>query len=176
MLAASAYLIVFRTVHVGAGVAWGGSLLLFVVFIQPSAASVGPAAAPFLLELLGNRQLGRAILSMAAVTILGGGFLYWHDWQLYGGFGDWIGSRFGLGLTIGAIAAIAAFLIGLFGTKPKAAQLVSLVRAASEAGGPPSPDVAAQMGALSARLRLLSQANLALVLVGVLTMSTARYW
>jgi hypothetical protein len=53
---------------------------------------------------------------------------------------------------------------------------VSLVRAASEAGGPPSSDVAAQMGALSARLRLLSQANLALVLVAVLTMSTARYW
>src|SRR6266496_2338147 len=106
MLATSAYVIVFRIVHIAAGVAWGGSLLLFVVFIQPSASSVGPAGAPFMLELLGKRQLGRAILTMGAVTIIGGAFLYWHDWQLYGGFGDLIGSRFGLGLTIGAIAAI----------------------------------------------------------------------
>jgi uncharacterized membrane protein len=176
MLATSPYLIVFRVVHIGAAVAWGGSLLLFVMFIQPSAASVGPAGAPFMLELLGNRQLGRAILAMAAVTILGGAFLYWHDWQLYGGLGDWVGSRFGLGLTIGAVAAIIAFLIGVFGTKPKAAELVSLVRGASESGGPPSPEVGAKMGALQAQLRVLSQANLALVLVSVLTMSTARYW
>lgn len=33
MLATSAYLIVFRLLHIVAGVAWAGSVFLFVVFV-----------------------------------------------------------------------------------------------------------------------------------------------
>jgi uncharacterized membrane protein len=102
MVAASVYLIVFRIVHILAGVAWGGSAFFLVVFVQPSAAAIGPVAGPFMQELLGRRKLVNAILGMAGFTIVGGAFLYWHDWQAYGSLGDWVGSRFGLGVTIGA--------------------------------------------------------------------------
>ena len=172
MLATSLYMIVFRIVHILAGVAWGGSAVLFVLFVQPSAAAIGPAAAPFMGELLGKRRVVNALLGMGAVTIVGGLFLYWHDWHLYGSFGDWVGSRFGVVLTIGAIAAIAAWLIGLLGSRPRVERVMMLNRKAAEAGTPPPPEV----GVLQAQLKMFARASLALIVVSVLAMSTARYW
>ncbi|MGE5461065.1 MAG: hypothetical protein ACM3WR_10640, partial [Solirubrobacterales bacterium] len=68
MIATSAYMIVFRILHIGAGVAWGGSVFLFVVLIQPSAAAIGPAAGPFVMELLAKRKLVSWLLSLAGTT------------------------------------------------------------------------------------------------------------
>jgi len=175
MVAASVYLIVFRIVHILAGVAWGGSAFFLVVFVQPSAAAIGPAAGPFMQELLGRRKLVNAILGMAGFTIVGGAFLYWHDWQAYGSLGDWVGSRFGLGVTIGALASIVAFLIGLFGTKPGVDRLMALVEQAADAGGGPSPDMAREIQELQAHLRVLAMTSLAFIAVAVLAMATARY-
>jgi len=57
MVAASTYMLVFRLLHIGSGIAWAGSVFLFVVLIQPSAASVGPAAGHFMMELMGRRKI-----------------------------------------------------------------------------------------------------------------------
>lgn len=176
MLAINTYYIVFRVLHVVSGVAWGGSVFLFVVFVQPSAAAIGPAASPFMRELLGERKLVNKILWIAAFTIVGGLFLYWRDWHGFASFGDWIGSRFGLVLTIGSIAAIAGFLVGLFGTKPGVDRLMALGRQVAEAGGTPPPEVAEEIPRLQSRLRVLARTNLALIAIAVLAMATARYW
>ena len=45
MLAANLFMIVFRLLHIVAGVLWVGSAFLFVGFIGPSAAEVGPRRA-----------------------------------------------------------------------------------------------------------------------------------
>lgn len=176
MQAAAVYMIVFRVVHILAGVAWGGSVFLFVVFLQPSAGAIGPAAAPFLGELLGRRKLVDAILWIAAFSIAGGLLLYWHDMQEVGGLADFVGLQRGFVLTIGAVAGIAAFLIGLFGTKPRLDRVMALNRQAAQAGGPPAPEQAAQIGRLQSQLRVLARTSLALIGVSVLAMSTARYW
>jgi hypothetical protein len=176
MQAAALYVIVFRVVHIVAAVAWGGSVFLFVVYLQPTAGAIGPAAAPFVGELLGRRRLVDAILWIAAFAIAGGLFLYWHDMQNAGGLGDWVGSRLGLVLTIGAVAAIAAFLIGLFGTKPRLDRVLAMNREAAKAGGPPAPEQAAEIGRLQGQLRVLARSSLALIGVSALAMSTARYW
>jgi uncharacterized membrane protein len=75
MIAADVTMIVFRIVHITAGVAWAGSVFLFVVFVQPSAAAIAPAGAPFIAELLGRRRLVDRLLLFAAVTIAGGALL-----------------------------------------------------------------------------------------------------
>jgi uncharacterized membrane protein len=103
---------VFRVVHILAAIAWGGAVFLFVVYIQPSAAAIAPAGAPFIRELLAKRRMVDGILTLASTTILGGAFLYWHDWQLTGTFGDWVESTYGAWLTVGAIAALGAFSSG----------------------------------------------------------------
>ncbi len=176
MTATSLYLIVFRALHITAGVAWGGAVFLFVFFIQPSSAKLGPAAGPFMAELLGRRRLVDVILAIAAFTVGAGLFLYWHDWQVYGSLGHFLDTGFGLSLTIGALSAITAFLIGLLGTKPGVDRLMSLARQVAESGGAPPPEVAAEIPTLQARLKVLARVSLALIAAAVLGMATARIW
>lgn len=179
MIATSIYPIVFRIIHITAGVIWVGSVFMFVVFVQPSAAAVAPSAGRFMSELLGKRHFVDALLGFASVTIAGGLFLYWHDQQIYGGLREFLHMRMGVVLTIGALSAITAFLFGLFGTRPRVMRFLGLAgqaAAAAESGEPPSPEIVAQMGALQAQLKILARVSLAFVLVAVLAMSTARYW
>ena len=169
------FMIVFRALHIAAGVAWAGSVFLFVVLIQPSAAAIGPAAGPFMMELLGRRKLVSWLLSLGGTTVVAGLLLYWRDANGLDGLGAFLPSKFGLILTIGAAAAITAFLIGLFGTRPNAARLLDLTsRVAS--GGPPAPAIAQEITSVQARLKTLAQVALALIVVAVLAMATARYW
>ncbi len=175
MLASSGYMLVFRIVHILAGVLWVGSIFLFVVYLQPSAAAIAPAGAPFMAQLLGKRRLVDGIITVAAISVTGGLFLYWHDWHLFDSFGDWIGSRFGIALTVGAVSALVALAFGIFVTRPNVMRLLALGRQVAESGGPPSPEVAAEMGAIQGRLKVFARASLALLVLSVLAMSTARY-
>src|SRR5438093_4734316 len=108
----------FLIVHILAGIAWGGSVYLLVMYVQPSAAAIAPAGAPLMTELLGKRRLVDGLIGLGSATVIGGLFLYWHDWHLYGGFSNWIDSRFGGAITVGAISAILALGFGVFGTRP----------------------------------------------------------
>lgn len=175
MVAISVYMLVFRLVHIAAGVAWVGSLFLFVVFVQPSAAAIAPAGAPFMAELLGRRRLVDRIIAMGGLTVAGGLFLYWHDWQAYGSLADFAGSAFGTAITVGAIASLAALAIGVFATRPNVMRLLAIGRRAVEAGGP-TPEQAAEMGGIQARLKVYARTSLALLAVAVFAMATARTW
>lgn len=176
MVATSVYLIVFRILHVVLAIAWGGAVFLMVFFLQPTAKAIGPAAGPFMRELLGTRKLVDWILRIAGTTIVAGGFLYWHDLQLYGNLGDFLGSAFGLWLTIGAVAALVAFGIGMFATKPTIVRSLAVGGQIAQAGEAPPPDLMKELGSLQARARTLAMWNLTFVTIGAFAMSTARYW
>jgi hypothetical protein len=178
MVATSTFMIVFRILHIAAGVAWAGSVFLFVVLVQPSAQAIGPAATPFMMELLGKRKLVSWLLSLAGTTIVAGLFLYWHNWQAAASLGDFVSSNYGLALTIGALTAIAAFLFGLFGTRPNVGRLLGLAAraaAAASEGGPP-PEVVREIAAVQARLKVFARISFGLIVVTVIAMATARYW
>ena len=176
MVATSIYLLVFRTVHIVGAIAWGGAIFLLVVFLQPTAKAVGPAAGPFMGELLGKRKLGTVILWIAGSTIVGGAFLYWHDWQLFGSLGDFVGTGFGLALTIGSVAAIVAFLVGLLGTKPTVDRMLALGGQVAAAGDAPPVDLLQELQRTQARARTLAKTNLTFVALAAVMMATARYW
>jgi uncharacterized membrane protein len=176
MLGTSAYLVTFRIVHVVGAIAWGGAIFVMVFFLQPSAKSVGPAAGPFMRELLGRRRVVTVVLWIAFVTIVGGAFLYWRDWHLYPSLGDFVESRFGLSLTIGSVSAIVAFLIGLFGTRPAVQRTLALGAQLAQADDPPPPGLAEELGSTQARARTLAKTNLAFVALAALAMATARAW
>ncbi len=176
MVATSIYLLVFRTVHIVGAIAWGGAIFLLVVFLQPTAKAVGPAAGPFMGELLGKRKLGTVILWIAGSTIVGGAFLYWHDWQLFGSLGDFVGTGFGLALTIGSVAAIVAFLVGLLGTKPTVDRMLALGGQVAAAGDAPPADLLQELQRTQARARTLAKTNLTFVALAAVMMATARYW
>ena len=176
MIATSAFMLVFRLVHIAAGVAWAGSVFLFVILIQPSAAAIGPAAGPFMMELLGKRKLVAWLLSLAGTTVVAGLFLYWRDAGGLAGLDGFASTRFGLALTLGSVAAIVAFGIGLFGTRPNAARLLELARAAAASEGGPPPQVAQEIPRVQARLKTLARIALFFIALAVFAMATARYW
>jgi hypothetical protein len=151
-------------------------VFFLVVFVQPSARAIAPAGAPFIAELIGRRRLVDRLLAMAAVTIVAGLFVYVRDMNDHGGFADWVGTSFGLGLTLGALAAVVTFGVGLLGTRPATMRMLALGRQMGASDGPPAPEVAAEFGRIQARAAALAKVNLTLVTIAVLLMATARYW
>ena len=176
MLATSVYLIVFRVLHILFAIAWGGALFMLVFFLQPTAKAIGPAAAPFMRELIVTRRLSEWVPRLAGVTIVAGGFLYWHDLQLYPDLGDFLGSAFGLWLTIGAIAALVALGIGLSATKPTIERSLAVGARIAQAEGTPPPELVQELEGLQARGRTLAKVTLAFLVLAAFAMSTARYW
>lgn len=129
-------MLVFQFLHIVAGVLWVGSTFLFSAFIGPSAAEVGPSAGPLLTVLVKKRKLPRVIESLSGVTVLAGWILWLRNVDLYEGLGNWLDSTFGIVITIGAVLATAAFVIGLRGIAPNVVRLVDLGGEIAASGGP----------------------------------------
>jgi uncharacterized membrane protein len=174
MLAADASMVFLRIVHIATGVIWVGSLFVVVVFVQPSAAALGAAGAPFMSELR-RRRFVDVVFIDAVFTVVAGAFLYWRGWHTYPNFGDWIDSSFGASLTVGALLAIAGLGVAASLTRPTIGRLVALGKQVAESGGPPPPETAARIGALQHRLVMAERVSFSLVLLAVVAMASARY-
>ena len=174
MLAADASMVFLRIVHIVTGVIWVGSLFVVVVFVQPSAATLGAAGMPFMSELR-RRRFVDVVFIDALLTVIAGSFLYWRDWHTYPSFGDWIGSSFGASLTVGALLAISGLVVAAGLTRPTIGRLVSLGKQVTESGGTPLPETAARIGALQHRLVVAERLSFSLVLLAVVAMASARY-
>jgi uncharacterized membrane protein len=174
MLATDAPMVLLRIVHIVTGVIWVGSLFVVVVFVQPSTATLGAAGAPFMSELR-RRRFVDVVFVAALFTVAAGSFLYWNDWHMYPSFRDWIGSSFGTWLTVGAVLAIAGLGVAGLVTRPTIVRLVSLGKQVAASGGAPTPEAAAQIGALQRRLVVAERVSFSLVLLAVVAMASARY-
>jgi uncharacterized membrane protein len=174
MLATDTFMVLLRIVHIGTGVVWVGSLFVVVFFVQPSAATLGPAGMPFMSELR-RRRFVDVVFIDAVFTVIAGAFLYWHDWHLYPSFSDWTSTTFEKALTVGALLAISGLAVAGSVTRPTIRRLVKLGTQVAESGGPPSPETAARIGGLQHRLVVAERVSFALVLLAVVAMSLARY-
>jgi hypothetical protein len=176
VIAASPYVITFRILHILGAIAWGGAVFMTVVFLQPTAKAVGPAAGPFMRELLGPRKLVDWMIRLAWLTIIAGGFLYWHDLDLVPSLGSFLDTKFGLWLTLGAASALVAVGIGMVATRPTILRSLALGGQIAQAGEQAPPELMQELAAVQARGRLLAKWNLAFVAFAAFAMSTARYW
>jgi uncharacterized membrane protein len=176
VIAANWFFIIFRLIHILAGVAWAGGVFLFVVFVQPSAAAIGPAAAPMMGQLLGARKLVERFLMLAAITIGAGLVMYVKIAHDFGSLSTLLRSGYGIALTVGMVTAIAAASLGMFVTRPNVHRLMGIQRAVAETGAPPTPEQGAQIGAIQSTLKIYARLSLALLVVTVAAMATARYW
>ena len=75
----------------------------------------------------------------ARSPVVGGLFLYWHDWHLFPSFGDWISSRFGGTLTFGMVAALVALGIGGWDRRDRPCVRMLALGAEVAASGAPPP-------------------------------------
>jgi uncharacterized membrane protein len=163
--------IVLRVVHIGAGIFWVGSATFLLVFVEPTVQALGPKAGPVMAHLNQVRKMPVVIAYSAILTITAGIWLYWRDTN---GFDlDIITTSVGIGFTVGAIAAIIAFVIGLTMVRPRVERLGAL--AGAMGSGSPTQEQVQEMGQLQGALRGISIFNEVLLVIAVAAMASARF-
>ena len=176
MIAAVPFMLVFRVLHILAGVLWVGSAFLFVGFIGPSAAEVGPSSGPLLVNAVKKRKVAKVISTLGAVTVLAGWVMWIRNANQAASLGDWLSSSFGLVLTIGGVLATVTFFVGHLGVGRNVERLVETIEQVEASGGPPTPEQRSRMDAIGAKLERHGKTDLLLLMLAVLAMATARYW
>ena len=142
MVATNPFMIVFRLLHIVAGVLWVGSAFLFVGFIGPAAAEVGPAAGPLLHVAVKERKVAKVITGLGITTVVAGWIIWLRDLNDFGSLSDWLGSHFGFVLTIGAVLATIAAFLGAYGVGRNVERLVDVGDAVAGLGRSTHPGAA----------------------------------
>lgn len=166
-------LILLRIAHVVAGAAWVGGAFLMILIVTRSARLVGKSGDDFL-EALFTVGRGAKYFELAALTtVIAGSLLYW---RASNGFDPaWVTSPTGLAFTVGALAAIVSLAWGGAMVGPTTKRMSGIGAEIAAAGGVATAAQATTIDTLRRRLDLFAKADLVLLGVAVLTMSTARY-
>lgn len=123
------------------------------------------------MQSLERRGFTKFILVMAVTGILSGAYLYW---RVSGGLqASWIGSGFGISITIGAVTALAAFALGPIFYIPAGKRITEITKGAGPEG--PSVEQRAELAAIGRRLAEVGKWSMVLLGITVLTMAGARY-
>ena len=176
MIATEPFMLVFRFIHIVAGVLWVGSAFLFVGFIGPSAAEVGPSAGPLLTAAVKKRKVAKVITGLGFTTVIAGWVMWLKDMGDYDSLGDWVTSRFGLVITIGGVLATITAFVGAIGVGANVERLVDVGNEVAASGGSPSVEQQTRIDRFSAAVERHGKVDLLLLLLAVTAMATARYW
>lgn len=164
---------IMRAIHVLCGVYWAGTLFFLVTLLQPSVADAGPEGGKVQQALIRRRFL-EVVPLMAILTIISGIELYR---RISGGFNAaWITSGPGTTLTIGVVAALVAFAIGISMLRPSAKEVGPLVQRAQGLPEGPERDAAlADIQRLRRRMVVGGRWVASLLALAVTTMAIFRY-
>jgi hypothetical protein len=169
-------MLLLRLLHIVTGALWVGSAFLFAGFIGPSAAEVAPTAGPLLHAAVKKRKVAKVITGLGVISVLAGWTMWIRNMNLYDSIGDWVSTDFGLVLTVGGVLATVAFFLGAIGVGHNVERLVDLGDEVAASGTPPSPEQHSQMERLGGQIETAGKVELALLLLAVAAMATARYW
>ncbi len=167
------YMVVLRVIHILAGIFWVGTLLFMLGFIVPAVRATGPGGGPFMLSLLQRTRFRLALPVAGLLTTAAGVLLYYRASDHFNS--DWMSSTGGVVLSIGALAGISAFLIGMIVVRPITERLGRLLSDMSGQQGPPSEGQSAEMRRLQERNGRFSLYVAVLMIVSVVGMAAARY-
>jgi hypothetical protein len=165
--------LILRLIHIVCGVYWAGTLMFVATLLQPSVADAGPEGGKVMQALLRRRYL-EILPVIALLTILSGLELFR---RISGGFRmSWIGTRPGMTLTIGVLAALVAFTIGMSVLRPAAKSVGPLAQKAQQLPeGPDRDALLAEVGRLRRRTALGGRWVAALLAIAVIGMAAFRY-
>jgi hypothetical protein len=121
-------------------------------------------------------QGSEGITGLGIITVVAGWILWLRDLNDYGSLGDWLGSNFGLVLTIGAVLATIAAFLGALGVGRNVERLVDMSDTVAASGGPPTPEQQARIEHLGGEIEKHGKIDLVLLLLAVACMAMARYW
>lgn len=165
--------VVLRILHILCGVYWAGALLFIATFLEPSVRAAGPDGAKVMQGIMQRRFLD-IMPAVALLTILTGVELYR---KASAGFDPaWIGSSYGTSITVGAVAALVAFVIGVGVMRPAAKRMGPLAQGAQALPeGSEREAQLAEVQRLRRRSALAGRWVATLLAVAVIGMAAARY-
>ena len=167
------FMITLRFVHIVLGVFWAGTIFFFVLFLEPSVRAAGPDGAS-VMRGLQRRHFLDVMPVIAGLTILSGIAIYWR--VSAGLTPTWITSPVGISLTVGGLASVLAFVIGVFVMRQatlRAAGLGATLRQSDQ--GPARDALQAEIQTLRLRARTSARWVAVLLGVAVATMAVGRY-
>jgi uncharacterized membrane protein len=164
-------LIALRIAHIGGGIIWVGSAILLMTILLPAVRSSEAAGQKFM-ENFGPR-FGKMMGIVTTVTVISGALLYA---RFFASGVEWIWTTgAGIGFTIGAIAALISFFLGTLYFGRAQEKIRAYGMAMASAGGPPQPNQIAEMNRMQSTLMKTYQFDIALLVIAMLAMATARY-
>lgn len=166
-------MLILRLLHVGGGVVWAGAAFLLVLVVEPAVAASGPDGGKVMQRMAGAGGIGLYMFISSMVTMLAGVLLYW---RISNGFAaGWVTSGTGIVFGLGGLAALISSILGVTVSNSASARMGQIGKEMQGAGGPPRPELLAEMGVLQQRLQMSSRLSALLLGFAVLTMATARY-
>jgi hypothetical protein len=167
-------ILILRLIHIGVGAFWVGAVFTSVLFVQPTAAALGPEGGRFSFHLARHRRFSKAILLSAATTIIAG---IWLLWISTNGLNlDRLLDISRLGFTVGGLVAILTFALGSLYVYPRTERVVGIMSSAMAESRGPNPEEQAKLGQLRAQLLQAGWVTVVGLGVAVAAMATARYW
>jgi uncharacterized membrane protein len=168
-----AELLTLRVIHILGGIFWVGSLLYTTFFLVPVVRS-SPAVAGPVMAGLQKRRVFIILPVVALLTILSGVRLLW---IVSAGFDDsYLSTSTGRAFSVGAGAAIVAFLLWVLVSRPGFVKVVklgaSLAAATDEATRQP---LMAEIQRINKRVATANAIVAVLLILTAVLMSTARY-
>lgn len=165
-------LLLLRLLHVGLGAFWFGAVMFNTVFLGPALADIGPDAAKVGAAMIRHKVM--VYMPIAAITTILSGF--WLYWRVSGGFApEFMGSRQGMTLGTGGLAAVIAVILGLAIVRPAMEKAGALGQQAGQSSGAERDKFLAEAAAARGRSATASIAVALLLVVAIVAMAVARY-
>ncbi len=165
-------IVALRLIHIVGGVFWAGAVWVLARFVEPTATAAGPEGGRFLQRFAGSGYTP-AVASAAIGTIAAGLALLWIDSD---GFQSaFMGSHFGITLSIGLLFAVVAAVFGIGLGARNAGRLKAVGATIQGQAGGPTPEQLAEVKAIQGRLRMGGRVAAVLLAVTVICMAIARY-
>jgi uncharacterized membrane protein len=162
-------MLVLRIVHISAGILWGGGSIIMHFFFGPTVKATNQTGQQFAGHLMLKTRFVTVMTTMATLTVLAGGSLYWIDSQ--GLTSAWVKSTAGIGFLIGGLFGFVAFVAGVtFGQLNKQLAIVG-----SQVQGKPTPEQMAEIQLLQKRIAATTRFHVPSIIIAILLMSASRY-
>ena len=161
-----------RLVHIVTGAFWVGTAVFVATILVPAIRAVGPNGGAVMRELMEKRKLPIVLTTMSFVTIISGSILAWRDAGALGF--RWFERGAGLGFGLGAVAAIAATIIGLGINMPTAKKISAMMARVQTEGRAPNELEAAQLRKMQGTMFTAGRVTALLLLIATALMATAR--
>ncbi len=168
-----AELLTLRTIHVLGGIFWVGSMIFTTFFLAPVIRS-SPAVAGQVMAGLTKRRLFTTLPIVALLTIASGVRLLW---IASAGFSEsYLSTAMGRAFSLGATAALIAFLVSLLVSRPGFVRVGKL--GASLAGATDEAErqrIGGEIQRLNRRVAIANTFVAVLLMGAAVMMATARY-